>query len=70
MLCYSDKTFCMKEDCQDNTCTRKITPEHEARAKKLGLPFSMMDFSNNGCYQPPTNKGDKDEDLLGNKCPF
>lgn len=40
MLCYRDRTFCQTPSCGNPDCDRILTPEHEERAKRLGLPVA------------------------------
>lgn len=44
MIVYDDMTFCVREDCVNDKCSRLLTQEVRDRAADVGLPLSVSDF--------------------------
>jgi hypothetical protein len=49
MLCFKDMSFCSASDCINETCSRRLTDEVHAEARrwwgKEGAPIATTDFS-------------------------
>lgn len=43
MMCYRDRTYC-DAPCDARDCDRRITPEIEADAERVGMPLAISDF--------------------------
>jgi hypothetical protein len=53
MICYQDRTFCLRplEECKCHP-RRKLTPDLAEDAKRRGLPVSMADLCGGVDPQP------------------
>ena len=45
MLSYRDRTYCIRYDCVNMECPRKLTSEILEDANGFGLPVAYADFS-------------------------
>lgn len=56
MICYRDRTYCNSKDCDRIKCDDRLTDEVVLKAKGLGLPVSVSDFSKYcRCYVKKTD---------------
>ena len=49
MLCYRDRAYCSRVDCQTVGCDRLVTEEVKARARAAKLPLDLQDFQEPDC---------------------
>jgi hypothetical protein len=42
-MCYRDRTYC-EAPCAAEGCSRKLTPEVERSASRVGLPIALSDL--------------------------
>ena len=54
MICYRDRTYC-SAPCANRECSRCVTPEIEAEAKRWDLPICYGDLR---CAQFEPRKGE------------
>ena len=45
MLCYRDRCFCSRTDCENESCFLRVTDKIVEAAERIGLPIDMADFS-------------------------
>ena len=50
MLCYRDRCYCIREDCTNKLCDRRITENVKRDAARMGLPIDVADLCNGHCY--------------------
>lgn len=48
-ICYKDRSYCSRTDCQNQGCRERVTEELEAAAAVFGLPLCYMDFRRPDC---------------------
>ena len=56
MLCYKDRSYCVRKECTNKLCTDRLTDDIIRAAKRARLPLSLIDLGNQACYTTCDNK--------------
>lgn len=44
MIVFRDMTYCVREDCVNESCRRRLDQDVRTLAARSGLPLSISDF--------------------------
>ena len=44
MIVFRDMTYCVREDCMNESCRRRLDQDVLTLAERSGLPLSLSDF--------------------------
>ena len=58
MLCYKDRSYCIRKECTNKLCTDRLTDEIIRAAERAGLPLSLIDLGDYPCYTCDSNETD------------
>lgn len=50
MLCYRDRSYCVRKECTNKLCTDRLTEEIIQAAERARLPLSLIDCGDQPCY--------------------